>query len=199
MTITGEVVRIDRDAEARAWLLDRFQAMTSEIVTTWDIAQDIAANWTEGRQISELPECAGKYPGQVFREWLEGYAPAHTPVDAPDKNHLYRLLKAARVKRLAPPEYDDLPWSLYAELPADADKKQVASVFKAASRQPLGVSKRSLRLVQGTASGMKPPYWQQVITNLMEGAHGLTPAIARNIAATAVTWIEENPDAPTRQ
>lgn len=196
-----EVIRIDHDAEARAWLLSRFEAMTTEIVTTWDIAQDIAANWTEGRCVNELPECQGKYPGQVFREWLEGVGAGAHPqgIDRPNVSTTTKMLKAARIKQLAPPDYGDLPWSLYAELPADADAKRVADIFGRAAAQPIGVSKRGLRLAMGTASGMKPPYWQQVITNLMEGAHDLTPATARNIIATAVKWLEDNPDAPTRR
>jgi ParB-like chromosome segregation protein Spo0J len=45
---------------------------------------------------------------------------------------------------------------------------------------------------------LKPPYWQQVIEHLMLGDKGLTPATARNIAATALQWVQENPDADTR-
>lgn len=195
----GVAVRIDHDAEARAWLAERFTAMTHDIVTTWDIAQDIAANWTEGRRVSDLPECQGKYPGEVFREWLISAGADGQTIDKPDINNLGKMLKAARIKRLAPPEYSDRPWSLYAELPAGASADEVADIFTRAAAQPIGVSKRGLRLAMGTASGMKPPYWQQVLQNLMEGAHDLTPATARNIIATTVKWLEDNPDAPTRR
>ena len=108
-------------------------------------------------------------------------------------------LKAARIKRLSPPEYQQLPWTYYHELPADADADRIARVFARAEKQPLGVSVRGLRLVLHRASGMKPPYWQQVLQNLMEGAHDLTPATARNIIATAAKWLEDNPDAPSRR
>jgi hypothetical protein len=99
---------------------------------------------------------------------------------------------------VSPAEYQDLPWSLYAELPAFADRAMVADIFARAAAQPIGVSKRGLRLALGNATGMKPPYWQQVISALMFGEHGLTPATARNIIATAQRWLAENPDAPTR-
>lgn len=46
-------------------------------------------------------------------------------------------------------------------------------------------------------TNIKPPYWQQVIEHLMAGDFGLTPATARNIAATASQWAQENPDADT--
>jgi hypothetical protein len=189
--VTAEVIRIDREVEDRAWLLGRFKEMAQDIVTTWDIAQDIAANWTEGRNVSELPECEGKYPGQVFREWLEGSSPAMTPIDKPDRQLLNKQLKAARVKRLSPPQYQDLPWSLYAELPAYADADMVADIFGRAAAQPIGVSKRGLRLVMGNATGMKPPYWQQVISALMTGEHNLTPSVARNIIATTQHWLDQ--------
>jgi len=201
----GVAVRIDGEAESRAWLLDRFTAMAQDIVTTWDIAQDIAANWTEGRCVSQLPECWDeknkrlKYPGQVFREWLVAVDGNQPGIDRPNVKTTTNMLKAARIKRLAPPEYGDKPWSLYAELPADADAERVADIFTKAAAQPVGVTQRGLRLAMGTASGMKPPYWQQVLQNLMGGAHDLTPATARNIAATAMKWLEENPDAPTRR
>lgn len=200
-----EVIRLDHDAESRAWLLDRFEAMARDIVTTWDIAQDIAANWTEGRCVSELPECwdeknnRRKYPGQVFREWLVGTGSDHAGIDRPNIDTTTKMLKAARVKQIAPTAYGDLPWSLYAQIPADADAHRVADIFQRAASQPVGVTKRSLLLVQGKASGMKSPYWQQVLDNLMTGAHDLTPATARNIIATAAKWLEDNPDAPTRR
>jgi len=139
----GEVIRIDRDVETRSWLTGRFEAMTQDIVTTWDIAQDIAANWTEGRCVSELPECRDeknnrlKYPGQVFREWLVTAGGDQTGLDRPNVNTTTSMLKAARIKQIAPPEYDDLPWSLYAELPAAADAERVADIFSKAAAQPV--------------------------------------------------------------
>lgn len=194
------VVRLDREGEDLAWLLSRFNEMAQDIVTTWDIAQDIAANWTEGRNVSRLDSFAGKFPGQVFREWLEAADTTRRRVpDRPDARVLGAMLRAARTKLLAPPQYQDLPWSLYAELPASADADQVAAIFAKAAAQPIGVSKRGLRLVQGNATGMKAPYWNQVIDALMFGEHDLTPAMARNIIATATKWLEDNPDAPTRR
>jgi hypothetical protein len=194
-----EVVRIDHEVESRTWLLGRFREMAQDIVTTWDIAQDIAANWTEGRRVSELPECEGKYPGQVFGEWLEGLSPVTTSIDRPDKSYLAKMLKAARIKQLAPPQYQNLRWSVYSVIPAFSDADQVADIFAKAAKQPIGVSRRGLQLVMGNATGMKPPYWNQVISNLMTGEHLLTPAMARNIIATAQKWLQDNPDAPTRR
>lgn len=201
--VTAEVIRIDHEVEDRAWLLGRFREMAQDIVTTWTIAQDVAANWTEGRNVSELPECEGKFPGQVFSEWLEALPSTATPIDRPGKFVLSKMLRAARIKRLAPAQYDDLPWSLYAELPAYASADSVADIFAKAAAQPIGgegvVTQRGIRLVMGNATGMKPPYWNQVISNLMTGEHLLTPAMARNIIATAQKWLQDNPDAPTRR
>lgn len=191
------VARIDHDSEAREWLTERFTAMASEMTTTWDIAQDIAANWTEGRKVSELPECWDaknnrvKYPGQVFREWLVTVDRNQQAVDTPSVNTASNMLKAARIKQISPSEYQDLPWSLYDRLPSTADAEAIAAIFARAAAQPVGITQRSLRLVQGKASGMKPPYWQQVIEALMTGEHGLTPADARNIIATAQRWLDE--------
>jgi len=196
--MTGEVIRLDREGEARAWLLGRFHEMAKDIVTTWDIAQDIAANWTEGRKVSELPECEGKYPGQVFREWLDS-AVTGDRLDRPDSGILRKMLRAARTKRLAPPQYQNLKWSVYAVIPAYADADEVADIFAKAEKQPIGVTRRGLQLVIGNATGMKPPYWNQVIDALMYSEHDLTPAIARNIIATAQKWLQDNPDAPTRR
>ena len=197
--MTGEVVRLDREGEARAWLLGRFREMAQDIVTTWDIAQDIAANWTEGRRVSELPECQGKYPGQVFAEWVEALTPGSTSIERPGKFLLSRLLRAARIRQLAPPEYQGLQWTLYAQFPAAADERFIADTFEKAEAQPIGVSKRGLALVLGNATGMKAPYWQQVISALMFGEHDLTPQTARNIIATAQKWLQDNPNAPTRR
>lgn len=198
----GEVTRIDHEVEARAWLLGRFKEMAQDIVTTWTIAQDISANWTEGRRVSALPECEGKFPNQVFAEWVDTVALTQ-PIARPDKTLISKQLKAARIKRLAPPEYAGLTWSLYAELPSNADAGRVAETFRSAAAQPVGgigvVTQRALRLVLGTATGMKPPYWQQVISNLATGEHLLTPATARNLIATAQKWLQDNPDAPTRR
>lgn len=193
--MTTEVITQD---SSREWLRDRFQAMASEMVTTWDIAQDIAANWTEGRKVSELPECWDeknqrvKYPGQLFREWLVSIDLDQQGIDRPSVGTTTQMLSAARIQRLAPPRFRGLPWSLYSKMPAGATAQDVEDILTRATAQPTGLTQRSILLVQQKATGMKPPYWQQVIENLQLGAHGLSPADARNVIATASRWLEDN-------
>jgi hypothetical protein len=188
------VVRIDRDAEDRAWAESRFDAMTAEITTLWDIAQDIEANWVDGRNISRL------YPEQTaalhMRARIEGL---QAPVmDRPSMSLIYQRLLGARIQRLAPEQYRGLPPGMYEPFRVGVTTEDIERAFRRAEELG-GISFRNMRVATGLVARMKPPYWQRVISAAMTGEHDLTPQTARNLIATLQHWLKDNPDAPTRR
>jgi hypothetical protein len=87
---------------------------------------------------------------------------------------------------------------MYSFFKAQADDVFIAHAFRRAEELG-GITARNMRVATGRGARMQTPYWQQVLENLMFGAHDLTPQTARNIIATATKWLQDNPDAPTRR
>jgi hypothetical protein len=194
--VYGEVVRIDRDVEDLAWAESRFEAMTSEVTTLWDIAQDIEANWEEGHNVSRF--YGGLTASQVLRERFQTMKGNTSSLDGSSLRLMRYRLSGARAQRLAPPEYRGLAPSMYQFFRPAAYPEDIERAFRRAEELG-GITARNMRIASGMGAHMKPPYWQQVISNLMTGEHDLTPATARNLIATATRWLQDNPDAPTRR
>lgn len=190
--MTSNVTVIDRDAEDRAWAEAQFDQMTKNVNIVWELAQGIEMNWDDGRNISRL------YPGKTPSAVLKDRVHAHGTLDGRSTSLLALRLNCARAQRLAPPQFRGLSPAMYDHFKVTDETSDIERAFQRAEELG-GISWRNMKVATGSGAAMKPPYWQQVIENLMTGAEGLTPATARNIIATAQRWLEDNPDADERR
>jgi hypothetical protein len=190
-----EVVRIDRDADDFAWAEARMDAFGDVQQTASEVARELAANWTEGRNVSRLyPD--PRYPDDVRpmtlamairRHWVDD---VHPPV-AFDGNYANKLANSAQIYLMAGREFEAV--SAMALRPFGPPDKWTPETVQRTLR---GVMTRFGNLDYSSVrayihpSKAPTPYWQQVIDNLSTGEHKLTAAEARNIIATAQHWLE---------